>query len=155
MRQGIPRHTRFDCFHVESPTSGGTRVLRNVSDGGFSKKKGRSENVYRERTEALNPSPRASAHATRLAKRPQQTPWLPSLSLRRGDVFWISEADANSEATYAHPSVVAQEDVFNQSRIARSQAAVRNLAWYPPRVPSNGQQGAQDRLELSFRRRLC
>ena len=42
----------------------------------------------------------------------------PSPSIRRGDVFWISEADANPEADYAHPYVVVQEDVFNQSRIA-------------------------------------
>ena len=42
----------------------------------------------------------------------------PSPSIRRGDVFWISEADANPEANYAHPYVVVQEDVFNQSRIA-------------------------------------
>ena len=42
----------------------------------------------------------------------------PSRSIRRGDVFWISEADANPEADYAHPYVVVQEDVFNQSRIA-------------------------------------
>jgi len=38
--------------------------------------------------------------------------------IRRGDVFWISEADANPEVDYAHPYVVVQEDVFNQSRIA-------------------------------------
>ena len=42
----------------------------------------------------------------------------PSRSIRRGDIFWISEADANPEANYAHPYVVVQEDVFNQSRIA-------------------------------------
>jgi len=48
----------------------------------------------------------------------------PSPSIRRGDVFWISEADANpqppsaDEPNYAHPYVVVQEDVFNQSRIA-------------------------------------
>ena len=49
----------------------------------------------------------------------------PSRSIRRGDVFWISEADANPRGfttgdgpDYAHPYVVVQEDVFNQSRIA-------------------------------------
>jgi len=49
----------------------------------------------------------------------------PSRSIRRGDVFWISEADADprrlSSATapnHVHPYVVVQENVFNQSRIA-------------------------------------
>lgn len=41
----------------------------------------------------------------------------PSRSIRRGDVFWVSEAEANPESDYAHPYVVVQEDVFNQSRI--------------------------------------
>ena len=42
----------------------------------------------------------------------------PSPGICRGDVFWLSEAEANPEANYAHPYVVVQEDVFNQSRIA-------------------------------------
>ncbi len=40
------------------------------------------------------------------------------MKIHRGDVFWIN-ADASREPapSYAHPHVVVQEDVFNQSRI--------------------------------------
>ena len=34
----------------------------------------------------------------------------------RGDIFWLESADA--AVPYAHPHVVVQDDVFNQSRIA-------------------------------------
>ena len=34
--------------------------------------------------------------------------------IHRGDVFWIAEDDAS----YSHPHVVVQDDVFNHSRIA-------------------------------------
>lgn len=37
-------------------------------------------------------------------------------SIRRGDLFWVA-ADDPAGAGVAHPHVVVQEDVFNQSRI--------------------------------------
>jgi mRNA interferase MazF len=42
----------------------------------------------------------------------------PSAPINRGDVFWIGADDARGAvATYAHPHVVVQDDVFNHSRI--------------------------------------
>ena len=39
-------------------------------------------------------------------------------TINRGDVFWISPDDARGPAaSYAHPHVVVQDDVFNHSRI--------------------------------------
>ncbi|MFO0586302.1 MAG: type II toxin-antitoxin system PemK/MazF family toxin [Polyangiaceae bacterium] len=39
--------------------------------------------------------------------------------IRRGDIFWLGpEAERGPEVDYAHPHVVVQEDVLNQSRIA-------------------------------------
>jgi mRNA interferase MazF len=38
--------------------------------------------------------------------------------IRRGDVFWIApDPAADAADNYAHPHVVVQDDVFNQSRI--------------------------------------
>lgn len=43
----------------------------------------------------------------------------PSTKVRRGDVYWIVADDARgSIPAIAHPHVVVQDDVFNQSRIA-------------------------------------
>lgn len=40
-------------------------------------------------------------------------------AIRRGDVFWVAPDDAHGPApSYAHPHVVVQDDVFNDSRIA-------------------------------------
>jgi mRNA interferase MazF len=37
----------------------------------------------------------------------------------RGDVFWIGPDESRGpDATYSHPHVVVQDDVFNHSRIA-------------------------------------
>lgn len=36
-------------------------------------------------------------------------------SVHRGDLYWIAPDDA--QGSYAHPHVVVQEDLFNQSRI--------------------------------------
>jgi mRNA interferase MazF len=42
----------------------------------------------------------------------------PSARVDRGDVFWIGADDSRGPAaTYAHPHVVVQDDVFNHSRI--------------------------------------
>lgn len=39
--------------------------------------------------------------------------------IRRGDLFWLGpDASRGPEASYAHPHVVVQDDVFNQSRIS-------------------------------------
>lgn len=39
-------------------------------------------------------------------------------TIHRGDVFWIApDALRAPEASYAHPHVVVQDDVFNHSRI--------------------------------------
>jgi mRNA interferase MazF len=39
-------------------------------------------------------------------------------TINRGDVFWIGADDARGPpASYAHPHVVVQDDVFNHSRI--------------------------------------
>ena len=41
-----------------------------------------------------------------------------SLTINRGDVFWIASHDSQAPPpSYAHPHVVIQEDVFNHSRI--------------------------------------
>jgi mRNA interferase MazF len=41
-----------------------------------------------------------------------------SARINRGDVFWIGPDDARGpDASYAHPHVVVQDDVFNHSRI--------------------------------------
>src|SRR6187551_3641261 len=41
-----------------------------------------------------------------------------SVSINRGDVFWIAPDDARGPtSSYSHPHVVVQEDVFNHSRI--------------------------------------
>lgn len=40
------------------------------------------------------------------------------LPIRRGDVFWLTPDESSSEvASYSHPYVVVQDDVFNDSRI--------------------------------------
>jgi mRNA interferase MazF len=40
------------------------------------------------------------------------------LPIRRGDVFWLGPDDSSGEAaSYSHPHVVVQDDVFNFSRI--------------------------------------
>jgi mRNA interferase MazF len=40
-------------------------------------------------------------------------------AIRRGDLYWIAPDHARDDAaTYAHPHVVVQDDVFNRSRIA-------------------------------------
>ena len=37
----------------------------------------------------------------------------------RGDVYWIAADESRGpEASYAHPHVVVQDDVFNHSRVA-------------------------------------
>lgn len=42
----------------------------------------------------------------------------PELRIRRGDVFWVAPDDARGPVpSYAHPHVVVQDDVFNDSRI--------------------------------------
>jgi len=42
----------------------------------------------------------------------------PAARIHRGDLFWIASDDARGPApAYAHPHVVVQDDVFNQSRI--------------------------------------
>jgi mRNA interferase MazF len=42
----------------------------------------------------------------------------PFARIRRGDVYWIGPDDSREAApTYAHPHVVVQDDVFNDSRI--------------------------------------
>jgi len=39
-------------------------------------------------------------------------------AIRRGDLHWIAPVDAHGPApSYAHPHVVVQDDVFNDSRI--------------------------------------
>ena len=39
--------------------------------------------------------------------------------IHQGDIFWIEiEAPCGSEPGYAHPHVVVQNDLFNQSRIS-------------------------------------
>ena len=41
------------------------------------------------------------------------------MQIHRGDVFWIAPDDSREPAaSYAHPHVVVQDDVFNHSRIA-------------------------------------
>ena len=41
-----------------------------------------------------------------------------SVSINRGDVFWIAPDDARGPTpSYSHPHVVVQDDVFNHSRI--------------------------------------
>ncbi|MBX3264755.1 MAG: type II toxin-antitoxin system PemK/MazF family toxin [Labilithrix sp.] len=38
--------------------------------------------------------------------------------IHRGDLFWIAPDDAgDAVATYAHPHVVVQDDLFNHSRV--------------------------------------
>lgn len=38
--------------------------------------------------------------------------------IRRGDIFWLGpDVERGPEVDYAHPHVVVQEDVLNQSRI--------------------------------------
>lgn len=40
------------------------------------------------------------------------------MRIHRGDLFWIAPDDSRGPAPdYAHPHVVVQDDVFNQSRI--------------------------------------
>lgn len=42
-----------------------------------------------------------------------------SASIHRGDLYWIAADDCGGPtASYSHPHVVVQEDVFNHSRIA-------------------------------------
>ena len=42
----------------------------------------------------------------------------PQAHIRRGDIFWITEDDAQgAERNYAHPHVVVQDDVFTASRV--------------------------------------
>ncbi|SES87739.1 type II toxin-antitoxin system PemK/MazF family toxin [Stigmatella erecta] len=42
----------------------------------------------------------------------------PSVSINRGDIFWIGPDDSRGPvAAYSHPHVVVQDDVFNHSRI--------------------------------------
>jgi mRNA interferase MazF len=39
-------------------------------------------------------------------------------AISRGDLFWLEpEASRRADASYAHPHLVVQDDVFNQSRI--------------------------------------
>jgi mRNA interferase MazF len=39
--------------------------------------------------------------------------------LTRGDLFWVAPDDARGAASaYAHPHLVVQDDVFNQSRVS-------------------------------------
>lgn len=39
--------------------------------------------------------------------------------INRGDVFWIGpDASRGPEASYSHPHLVVQDDVFNHSRVA-------------------------------------
>jgi mRNA interferase MazF len=41
-------------------------------------------------------------------------------TINRGDVFWIAPDDSRGPVpSYSHPHVVVQDDVFNDSRIAR------------------------------------
>lgn len=41
------------------------------------------------------------------------------IGIHRGDLFWIGPDDSRAtEAPYAHPHVVVQDDVFNHSRVA-------------------------------------
>ena len=37
-----------------------------------------------------------------------------TVPIRRGDLYWIATADAS----YSHPHVVVQDDVFNDSRVS-------------------------------------
>ncbi len=40
------------------------------------------------------------------------------MNIQRGDLFWLAEDDSRGPApSYAHPHLVVQDDVFNQSRI--------------------------------------
>lgn len=40
-------------------------------------------------------------------------------SVERGDIYWLAPVDDRTpDADYAHPHVVVQDDLFNQSRIA-------------------------------------
>lgn len=42
----------------------------------------------------------------------------PAVAIHRGDLFWLApDASRTPAATYAHPCVVVQDDVFNRSRI--------------------------------------
>lgn len=39
--------------------------------------------------------------------------------IRRGELYWIGpDGSRGPDATYSHPHVVVQDDVFNQSRIS-------------------------------------
>jgi mRNA interferase MazF len=41
------------------------------------------------------------------------------VTIRRGDLYWIAADDSRGPAPpYAHPHVVVQDDVINQSRVA-------------------------------------
>ncbi len=45
-------------------------------------------------------------------------PSAPTPTISRGDVFWLAAEDTRGPAaSYAHPHVVVQDDVFNHSRI--------------------------------------
>jgi mRNA interferase MazF len=40
------------------------------------------------------------------------------LPIRRGDVFWLAPDESSGDvASYSHPYVVVQDDVFNDSRV--------------------------------------
>jgi mRNA interferase MazF len=42
----------------------------------------------------------------------------PSAPINRGDVFWVGADDSREpDASYSHPHVVVQDDLFNHSRI--------------------------------------
>ena len=52
------------------------------------------------------------------SKSARQTTPVSSITIKRGDLFWIeSDGEHDSQAGLRHPHVVIQDDVFNRSRI--------------------------------------